>query len=244
MKNSASYSKARFYALVKIYHPDLNNNGQNQIPHTLKVERYRLLVAAHTILSDPTKRSAYDRFGAGWNGKAEVGDRDTWYQGSPHARPGPFDQNWGNPNDPIWQNATWEDWERFYARNAGAEGVYQTNRTGLYLQNSYFLVLVIVLALMGSTANYSRAQDAGTYFIEQRDIVHDRAARELRKARQEATTSSSRDERIQWFVRNREATLGLAGSDPETLKEERVDRLLPDRNVCRSEEIVENDVEK
>ena len=114
---------------------------------------------------------------------------------------------------------------------------------GCILQNSYFLLLVVVLALMGSTANYSRAQDAGTYFIEQRDIIHDRAARDLRKARQEAS-SGSRDDRIQWFVRNREATMGLAGSDNETIREEKADRLLPERDVCRSEEIVEKDAEE
>ena len=101
--------------------------------------------------------------------------------------------------------------------------------------------MVLVLALMGSTANYSRAQDAGAYFIEQRDIIHDRAAKELRQARQDATQSRSKDDRIEWFVRNRGATLGLAGSDAETLRQEKVDRLLPDREVCRSEEIAEKD---
>ena len=94
---------------------------------------------------------------------------------------------------------------------------------------------------MGSTANYNRAQDAGQYFVEQRDIMHDRAAKELRRVRQEASGSGNRQDRIDWFIRNREATLGLAGSDEETIRQEKADRLLPDREVCRSEEIAEKD---
>ena len=246
MTDSATYTKARFYELVKVYHPDKNASPDDRISRAVKMERYRMIVAAHNILSDPTKRSAYDRFGAGWNGKAEVGGRETWYQASPYHKPGPFSHSWTHPNDPIWQNATWEDWERWYARKArengtNADGVRQPNRSGLYLQNSYFLLLVMVLALMGSTANYNRAQGTGQYFVEQRDVIHDRAAKELRRVKREASDSGNRLDRIEWFVRNREATLGLAGSDSETLREEKADRLLPDREVCRSEEIAEKD---
>lgn len=242
MKHKAVYNKTRFHELVKIYHPDRPSAPNDELPHTVKVERYRLIIAAHTILSDPTKRNAYDRFGAGWAGRAEVGDRDTWHQRSPGDRPGPFSHSWAHPpDDPIWQNATWEDWERFYARKAResgtAEGIHRQNHGGLYLQNSYFLLLVVILAAMGSTANYNRAQDAGTYIVEQRDIIHDRAAKELRRVKQEASQSGSKSDRIQWFIRNREAALGYVGSDLETLREEKVDRLLPDREVCRSDEV-------
>lgn len=244
MRETATYSKSRFYELVKLYHPDRSSSTDEHVSHAVKVERYRLIVSAHTILSDPSKRHAYDRFGAGWNGKSDLGSRDTWHQPSPNHRPGPFTHSWSNPNDPIWQNATWEDWERFYARRAQehgtAEGVDRASQSPLYLRNSYFLLLVMVVALMGSTANYTRAQDAGAYFVEQRDIIHDRAAKELRKVKQESM-SRSREDRIQWFIRNREATLGLAGSDAEALKQEKVDRLLPQREVCRSEEIAEKD---
>lgn len=243
LKQNAPYTKARFYELVKVYHPDRQSPSHaHGIPHTIRIERYRLIVAAHTILSDPTKRSAYDRFGAGWNGKPEAGaPPDSW----PH-QPGPFTQHsWrtqahGDPD--IWHNATWEDWERFHARHRNtADGVSQERNSPLYLQNTYFLSLVIILAMMGGSLNYNRAQDAGTHFIEQRDIVHDRAAKELRRVRQEVG-QRAKDERIQWFLRQREATMGLAGSDVETVREERIDKLLPDREICRSEDVKEKDV--
>lgn len=244
MKQTAVYTKSRFYHLVKQYHPDRTTSSLTHasVSHAIKMERYRLIVAANDILSDPTKRSAYDRFGAGWNGRAPIPS-----QRNRDDPAGPFSQNWNSdPSDPIWRNATWEDWERFYharakANGTAGDGVRNPNRTGLYLQNSYFLVVVMVLALIGSTANYSRATTEGQYFVEQRDAVHDKAAKELRKVRQEALHSGTKEDRVQWFLRNREATMGLPGSDGETLREEKVDRLLPDREVCRSEEVREQD---
>jgi len=246
MKHNAQYSKARFYELVKVYHPDVSNGLLGETADEVRIERYRLLVAAHTILSDPTKRSAYDRFGAGWDGKAEVGARAEWQQPSPYNQPGPFTHSWSNQQDPIWQNATWEDWEQFYARKAReqgtADGAAQEPQAPVYMRNSYFVGLLVVLAVMGSSANYSRAQDAGTYFVEQRDIVHDRAAKDLRKVRQELSSIKGRDERIQFFLRQREATMGqMAGNDLEALREERANRLLLDQEVCRSEGINDKD---
>ncbi|EMD00017.1 hypothetical protein BAUCODRAFT_45916, partial [Baudoinia panamericana UAMH 10762] len=241
MRSTGEYSKARFYEMVKVYHPDLSNGSCN-VAHHIKMERYRLIVAAHTILSDPVKRSAYDRFGAGWNGKAEV----TEAGGGAHPGPGPFTHSWGDHSDPIWANATWEDWERFYARRAqeqgGAEPDPKTRvpQAPVYMQNSFFLALVVMLAIAGSSANYGRAQDAGTYFVEQRDLMHDRAAKELRKVRQELGGVKGRQERIDWFVRQREATLGtMVDADVEALREEKANRILPDREVCQSEGISE-----
>lgn len=238
MKDGAAYSKARYYELVKLYHPDRTSNQTNDLPRTVRLERYRLIVAAHTILSDPERRNAYDRFGAGWDGKAEPGIRKAWHD-SPS---GPFGRSWHDANDPVWQNATWEDWERYYEwrrQRYGGAGTRKPPPSPLYMSNSYFVLLVATLALMGSTANSFRAHDAGTYFVEQRDIIHDRAAKELRKVKQDASQSGSRQGRIDWFLRNREATLGMSGSDVESLREEKIDRLLPDREVCNSDQVAE-----
>ena len=65
----ARYNKALFYQLVKIYHPDRNHTAAgSSMPHSVRLERYRLVVAANEILSDDVKRRAYDLYGAGWHG--------------------------------------------------------------------------------------------------------------------------------------------------------------------------------
>lgn len=239
MRDGAAYSKTRYYELVKLYHPDRSNAQPGSISRLVRLERYRLIVAAHNILSDPVKRNAYDRVGAGWGNTAQAGESHTWDHTS---SAGPFSRSWNDPSDPVWRNATWEDWERYYEwrdKKYGGSGIATKHRPSpLYMSNSYFIVLVAVLALMGSTANQFRAHDAGAYFIEQREVMHDRTVKELRRVKADAIQSGSRQDRIEWFLRNREATLGMPGSDLEALRQERLDRLLPDREVCDSQGVV------
>lgn len=232
LKQNATYSKAQYYKLVKLYHPDLNGGLDKNIPGSVKMERYRLIVAAHTILSDPAKRNAYDRFGAGWEGRAEFGQKGSWGSSSTEGQPGPFTSSWSDPNDPVWNNATWEDWERWRMRR---DGTYPDKTAPVYMANSYFVALIALLAMAGSTWNYNRAHDAGTYFVEQRDLVHDRSAKDLRRVRQDVSTIESRDARIEYFLRQREATLGTY--DPEALREEKASRVLRDQEVCASDNV-------
>lgn len=59
---NAPYSKHRFYELVKIYHPDRPCNDhplcRDLSPET-RVHRYHVVVTAHEILSDPSRRNNY-----------------------------------------------------------------------------------------------------------------------------------------------------------------------------------------
>jgi len=237
LKQGQQYSKIRFYELVKLYHPDRHSGQGGDQAHSLQVERYRLIVAAHTILSDPVKRSAYDRFGSGWNGKAEVQGYEPSGEGSSADRPGPFSHSWNqNNNDPIWQNATWEDWERWHDRQAG-----HVPREPVFMKNGYFVVCVSVIAAIAGTWNYGRAQDAGAQYIEQRDLVHDRATKDLRRVRQEKAAINSRQDRIEFFLRQREATMGASAFGVEAIREERANRLLSEKEICRSEEVRENE---
>ncbi|KKK12069.1 hypothetical protein AOCH_003752 [Aspergillus ochraceoroseus] len=66
----APYSKHRFYELVKIYHPDRPCNDHplcRDISPERRLQRYHIVVAAHEILSNPSRRAAYDRCGTGWH---------------------------------------------------------------------------------------------------------------------------------------------------------------------------------
>lgn len=222
---------------MKIYHPDTSCNHDENCPHHLKLERYRLIVTAHAILSDPEKRRAYDRFGAGWAGAPEAATSSNNY-----GRPGPFNTRYGGNgyrdySDPIWANATWEDWERFYARQAQGGGSSSTApppQAPVYFRNSFFLALVIMMAMIGSSANYKRGEVAGAHFLADRDAVHDRAAKELRRVRQEREHLKAKDERIEWFVRQREAT--MLGIGVDELMEERARAVLPDAERCGFED--------
>ncbi|TIA03197.1 hypothetical protein D6C82_02079 [Aureobasidium pullulans] len=223
------YSKRRFYELVKLYHPDSGacekHHHHHNVPQTLRLERYRLVVAAHTILSDPDKRKMYDGFGAGWSGvPSTVGGKPG--AGAPA---GPF-SGWRHHGDSdIWGNATWEDWERFYQRRDGV--AHQTPR---YLSNGNFILCVILLAMIGASLNLSRAETEGDKVVAARDLVHDRASKELRRVRQ-MSENRPKEERIQFFLRQREAT--MHGIGVESLRDDKVAKLLPEQETCLSDEL-------
>lgn len=84
---SEPYSKARFTELVKIYHPDRCDHPAGHacahLPATTRLERYRLIVSAHRILSNPERRKAYDRFGAGWTGSPETDSNSPFSRRTP-----------------------------------------------------------------------------------------------------------------------------------------------------------------
>lgn len=152
LEKGATYSKHKFYELVKIYHPDRHGcAGPDEPIHTLtqveRLERYRLVVQAHEILSDPTKRRAYDVTGAGWGAKAS---------GPAYAQ-----AQWaaGNPESP-YANATWEDWERWYAKSSTPNGGGPQAYEGTYFNHNAFASFVILVAVISGVL---QATNAGTH---------------------------------------------------------------------------------
>ncbi len=99
------YAKARFYELVKLYHPDSSHHGPDGLAPAARLERYRLVVAANGILGDPARRRAYDLYGAGWETAHAGLSRDEQCR---HR-----DRSWRHAPGSAANNATWEDWERW-----------------------------------------------------------------------------------------------------------------------------------
>ncbi|RPA98878.1 hypothetical protein L873DRAFT_1828313 [Choiromyces venosus 120613-1] len=218
------YSKARFYELVKLYHPDHFQQRRNEgldISEPIRLERFRLIVAANAILSDPVKRVNYDRSGAGWNltpvrdiTRTNASQRKWWTEREGHGSFARQHYGKGGPNDPA-QNATWEDWERWYQRRAHSEagggGEYQGP---LYTSNGTFVTIVFILASAGALMNISRANANGQNFLEQREIRHAEISREWARRKREVAVLGSKEERVQAFLKNRDP-IGYGIVDPE-----------------------------
>lgn len=217
-KKGSSYSKERFYQLVKIYHPDRHDQNISHagLSYATKLERYRLVVAANDILSDPVKRGAYDLYGAGWNGQPEV-ERGTSEGG----------KGWGKePNGPS-QNATWEDWERWYKRDA--EGPQEPR----FVSNGAFVGLIVTLAVLGGIGQATRVGNYSTTFLEQRDALHDSVSKDLMRRRRETSSIGNREERVHTFLIQRDpVAYGIAHP-----REEAYRKLLPAPEICSSEDI-------
>jgi len=226
-RKGTPYSKRRFYELVKLYHPDKHGAGANDgLAYETKLERYRLVVAANDILSDPVKRGAYDAYGAGWNGQPDVRAREDMH-GTNSSWGDYSSRGWGQYHGGPSQNATWEDWERWYQRDSGGK------QEPTYVSNRAFVAIVIVFAALGGIGNATRANNHGINFVEQKNALHEQVSKDLIRRRKESSTSSDRDERIQAFLKQRDP-LGYGLIDPA---EEQVRKMLPEPEVCSSEDI-------
>ena len=197
LKKDSPYSKRRFYELVKIYHPDRNSiesgfSDTNVLSRSTKTERYRLIVTAHEILSDPVKRSAYDKSGAGWDGRPDHGTpKYTWGRNN--------DAKWSgfDTNDSPFRNATWEDWEKWYQRG-------EAKQEPVYFSNGGFLVLVLTAVFLAGFGQSVRVGDYSSVFQRQVTEAHDDASKAIRQRKTESQGFGNKDERLQNFLRMRD----------------------------------------
>lgn len=192
-KKGSPYSKQRFYELVKMYHPDRHHhNLSDGLSYATKVERYRLTIAANDILSDPVKRGAYDRYGAGWNGQPNVArDRsESW------ANTG---KGWGGDGSGPSQNATWEDWEKWYQRDG--KGPQEPT----FVSNGAFVVLIVIFAALGGVGQLTQVRNYSATALERRDALHDHVSKDLMRRRRDTSNDyGHREQRIYSFLRQRD----------------------------------------
>jgi len=193
---AAPYSKLRFLELVKLYHPDRHHHtSHDTIPHRTKLERYRLVVAANSILCDPERRKLYDRYGAGWEGPPPSSS-------PPYGNDGDTlrsaDRAWRRKPNNASMNATWEDWEQWYERRDGRE-----KQAPIFVSNGGFVGIVALLALIGGWGHVNRAGTNAAKLMDIREEEHVRASKVIRQ-RQTMSAGLSKEDRVKFFLQQRE----------------------------------------
>ncbi|POR36950.1 Uncharacterized protein TPAR_02848 [Tolypocladium paradoxum] len=202
MHKGAPYTKRRYYQLVKLYHPDTHHRHHRGaaaasstasassssapgLSHVARLERYRLVVAANNLLSDPSKRRLYDAHGIGWtDGRRAPSLREA-------------DRAWRHQPNSAAHNATWEDWERWHEAREGRRP------EPTYMSNGMFAALVVAMCTVGAMAQANRAETAGAQAVE---FSHQRNAAIGQEMRRNTMVSAgrSKDERVDSFLRDRE----------------------------------------
>lgn len=189
---TAPYSKRRYYELVKIYHPDHQSGKPPQLKNIsdeAKLQRYRLIVAAHEILSDPQKRAAYDRDGTGWHSHPDHPNSKIYP--ATYARYADHDAS-------IYKNATWEDWERYYNRDKPKQVQVVSHRT--------FVTFIALLVLFGGFAQASWITQTQLSLDQKVQEMNSKSARLLAKRRQQTDDLRSTEHRVQNFLMRRDPT--------------------------------------
>ncbi|KAI0878243.1 hypothetical protein GGS24DRAFT_14432 [Hypoxylon argillaceum] len=184
----ARYNKALFYELVKIYHPDRNETAaDSSISQSVRLERYRLVVAANEILSDDAKRRAYDLYGAGWNGNRTL---QSVYREA--------DRSWRNEPGNASRNATWEDWEQWRREKNGEK----QPQTPVFMSNELFVIVLCSLVVVASFSQARRASATSSDVVEMREQKHGAISDDMRR-RQSEKAPLNRHERVESFLRQR-----------------------------------------
>lgn len=245
------YSKRRFYELVKLYHPDRNStvddistdSRSHKCSHDLRLERYRLIVSANAILSDPDKRRAYDQTGYGWS--TFRGDDSSSRYGRSSAKYTTYHRwrsdtqhrfTWAFNHDPMY-NATWEDWERWYARHDNDGRSARRKQQAIYLNNHAFISVVALLAALGGISTATKAQSISKDRGERIRAISDETQQTLNEIKQQTRESigkgESRQERLRRFIQEHE---GYDDEQPDG-------RLLTKDSpaLCASEQIKDKD---
>ncbi|KAJ5481718.1 hypothetical protein N7475_000530 [Penicillium sp. IBT 31633x] len=200
LHREAPYTKRHYYDLVKIYHPDRPLKDHplfHQLTPEIRLQRYRIVVEAHEILSNPIKRAAYDRSGTGWN----------------HILPDTkIEWNTRGPN--IYANATWEDWEQWNNRHKGPQQHVVDQRT--------FSRLLILLVLFGGALQASWIGQMNNGVQDRLREVNEKSAHFLHGRRDNTVKQmDSNDARVQSFLIRRDPTgSGLKDNEQSIYQQE------------------------
>lgn len=185
------YNKKRFLELVKLYHPDRHpHTGLHEIPHPTKLERYRLVVAANDILSNPQKRRMYDLYDLGWSNHPDLPPEDVRSNHNAwHRRP-------GNAS----MNATWEDWERWrHEQEYGGTGQQQKP---IFVSNGAFVAIVSLFVVIGSWQHATQGVQSGVALLDAHEQKNAAINKEMRQ-RYGETAGLGREARVDNFLKQR-----------------------------------------
>ncbi|PKS04968.1 hypothetical protein jhhlp_008334 [Lomentospora prolificans] len=185
----APYSKHNFYKLAKLYHPDRHHclaTTHSHLSPAVCVERYRLVVLANDILSNPSKRNAYDLYGAGWHLSKPM--TNAMYR------------EWRSGQHSPARNATWEDWEQWHDKRNGKK------QEPVYMSHGSFAALLAFAISIGIVGQANRAGKMASNRSQLMQEKQGKIVGDLEK-RTASSAAMGREERVASFIRDRENAL-------------------------------------
>ncbi|CAG8454579.1 9252_t:CDS:1 [Paraglomus occultum] len=150
---SAAEMKERYYELVKQYHPD--KVGHNS-PAAL--DRFRNVVKAYELLSNPKRKELYLRYGIGWI--------DTSFM-----------------KDTTRNNSSYKSAPRYSHVNTWGQEETGDGKP-IFISNIYFAAFLIAAAIFASMFQFLRAENSVNSIRLAQERHHLQASKDLARARQ------------------------------------------------------------
>ena len=226
---SQPYTKARssFHQLVKLYHPDRAVHPEcATLAEDIRLERYRLVIAAHNLLSDPAKKKAYDTYGDGWGQTKLHLPGSTDYPGGAFGgahgqafRGGKYKFTHRSRNHPF-MNATWEDWEEWRNKQSGSG----SGQDPIFARNGSMATALLVFALLVGGMQVLHVDQVSTLRQASMEERHQQYLDEM-KRRRDGLSPLNRDQRIEKFARTK---------DPSAFRNKQLADMVLNPDLCAS----------
>ncbi|TWU77457.1 hypothetical protein ED733_006869 [Metarhizium rileyi] len=169
------YSKYRFNQLVKMYHPDMVDTDRrvDHIPESVRLERYRLIIAAHNLLSNPSNRQLYESNSQDWSSSGSYRNREG---GNCHG---------------------------FYSQESPTQQSPSPMRQRpIHTSNATFAMLLVAISMLGAALQFKRLASSRRD-IRRFELVLQEAIQEELHAWASVLQGQSKDDRILAFLARR-----------------------------------------
>ncbi len=231
--------KRTYHLLARAYHPDSNSQKSvnihgigniNKKNEKIRLERFKKVNAAYTILNDSNKRSLYDRYRTGWesvvhntqnNDNSTRSHRNTAYYGT----------------DAYWKASNWEDYEDLKYRY-GYNPYHKQSNSNIKTENEDFYTnkwtIVCALIFLSASITYLQllfAIKRSKLINDEQLIVHNKCLADLNLAYENYGFGTSQEERIKRFLFMRNLNLHLMYDNYGTGVDEKEDEILKKYNM-------------
>lgn len=172
------FLRSRFHKLCKLYHPDiagvdLMKDDNSLVTEEERLERFKMIKDAYTLLNTPSAKSKYDTYNLGWAYANNTNDStsqssskspyDLWKQRS-------ADQDTHNM---YWNAGNWEDYHNYHQRTGGPNHIAIHGK-----KLSHWDIIIYVLMLGALGESFSLLTDIQTSFGRRVDI-HEQCEKDL-----------------------------------------------------------------
>jgi DnaJ-domain-containing protein 1 len=116
--------KLAYYKKAKEHHPDMHTNDNNN-DKKLSREKFQIIAAAYELLSDPTKRTAYDsqaRWSSTWNSNSANNGANSWQENAQRS-----------DSSSTQQYRHWWEQQSSYHSQSKAQNMWTHFMTGTYI---------------------------------------------------------------------------------------------------------------